>query len=44
MLMAWPGLGRRWDEPRARDVFRDVSDQPATPDLETAFGLDDIRV
>ncbi|WP_435735797.1 hypothetical protein V5D56_13375 [Cellulosimicrobium sp. PMB13] len=25
--------GRRWDEPRARDVFRDVADQPATSDL-----------
>lgn len=30
---ALENLGRRWDEPRARDVFRDVSDQPATSDL-----------
>ena len=26
-------LGRRWDQPKALEVFRDVSDQAATPGL-----------
>jgi hypothetical protein len=30
-------MGRRWDEPRPLDVFRDVSDQPAISDLAAAL-------
>lgn len=28
-------FGKQWDSPAALNVFRDVSDQPATPDLAT---------